>query len=142
MSLLTASLLRRKLFVLSLAGLIAVLSTGPSFASGKAAAPRNPQNPPNLGNSQRVFINPETGERLTPRAAGKDNQIPQTRQKTLQIKQGQEQKKAGGERIIQHEDGSTTIDLNGRFMMPLYGRIGKDGKVILTHEDERKDNGK
>ncbi|MCI5144834.1 MAG: hypothetical protein D3923_04735 [Candidatus Electrothrix sp. AR3] len=78
---------------------------------------------------QRIFINPETGERIS---APDPTTIAAAAQTT-------EIEAAPQETIIYQDDGSVRVDLNGKYMMPVYGRVNPDGSLSLSHDPSPKE---
>jgi hypothetical protein len=83
-----------------------------------------PESPAASRPARLININPETGE-IDPSATT----IPSGfTMKATQPHSAQE------EYTTYHEDGSVIVDLNGRFMKPVYGRVDENGKAIISHD--------
>jgi hypothetical protein len=81
--------------------------------------------PPTAG--RVIVINPETGE-IDPSAK---TAPPEFKRETVQPTTSRET-------ATRREDGTLSIDFNGKFMKPVYGHVDKEGKVVISHEQEKK----
>ena len=115
--------MKENLFFLFFHGIIVVGLSSASMAekSGSKAAPA-------VSGRQMVFIDPETGEILP----SVEQEAIATASQTVEID-------VPPQEIFYQNDGSVRIDFNGKYMLPLYGRINSEGTLSLSHGHSEKE---